>query len=115
MRRLFARSAESARQHEDAEHAKIGDHDRLNECRVKAGQQIGAKHAADDAGRREAPEQLPVDVFVQHVRRAGGAGCKTFRCVNGRGRLRRRHAKSEQNARGDHAIGHAYGAIDQLR
>jgi hypothetical protein len=50
-------------------------------------------------------------IDVRGRRRAGG---EDFRGVDQRARLRRRNAEDQQGGVGQHAVGHAEGAIHQL-
>ena len=114
LRRLLAHRPQRFHKHPDAEQAEIGDDESFDEGRVKAREQIGADHAADDASRRKPQEQAPIDVAMREMRSAGCGGCERFGGVDhGRG-VRGGHAECEQHAGRDHAIGHAQGAIDEL-
>ena len=79
------------------------------------GQDVGAEHAAGDAGYREPEEQGAVDVAVREVRGAGHRGGGHLGGVHDGARMRRRHPEGEHEARRDEAEGHAERAVDELR
>ena len=69
-----------------ADDRQVDRHERADHLAVETRQDIGSGKASQNAEGHEAPEELPVDVAVVHMRRAGGRCREEFGRVHGSGR-----------------------------
>ncbi len=106
---------EAAPDQVDADRSQVELDEGLDDRAVDIGQQIGAGHAADHAGNDEPGEQAPVDIAVQDMADRGHTCGEGFGGMDAGGSTAGRHAHGQQQGAGNHAIGHAKGAIDNLR
>ena len=112
---FYRQSTRGAHQDEHAHDKQIGGDEGADGLPFDVGQDIGAEHAAGDAGYREPKEQGAVHVAVREVRGAGHRGGRHLSGVHDGARMSRRHPESEHEARRDEPEGHAERAVDELR
>jgi len=102
-------------ENDEADGDQIGGDEGFDHLAVDIGKNIGADRAADHPCRRQPRHELPVDIALIGMRRAGGSGREHLRHMRHGAGIGRRHAQRQKARRRQHPESHAERPIDDLR